>query len=390
MARKKTANTRRGIGRIGGAIVDDLNTLGESAGNPGLGTRLVREINQHLAVLNTRIEAQAGHHGTVTIAKQPKASSSHSAGPALDLQGGRGIGFSSQPTQDSEPITLEYWRKHEKDCFWFEKMFDECLDVMLDRRPCQPCVPVDCPSIIEMVGNDSGAAGGSDEERFTYTTRNSVPPPPNTLMVAFCITRLDGFGSPAVSSPGWTFQGKLSDFTWLTKVADGTETNWTFTIPFVPLGDRDNPPTLWVTTIQMAQVDLISRVPTGGPTPIIQHLNFEAFVFPDGIHVPPLTVDANGPYAYIQLFVGTTTAIASTSGIAPDPDPTPGILEWGGGSGGGFFGVGNTSIETSYCAVPCPEVGENTFHFAIATSEEHRGAATHGVALLLTFAPGKA
>jgi len=124
MAKRQPANLRRGIGQVSSAIAEELNAAGKDIGMPDIGTRLVSEINRHLAALNSRVEARAGHHGTVTIATQKKT-----VGPALDLQGGSAVGFSSQPRDGSEPITLEYWRKHEKDCQWFERMFDECIEL---------------------------------------------------------------------------------------------------------------------------------------------------------------------------------------------------------------------------------------------------------------------
>lgn len=132
MANKQATNLGQGIPRLGGELINRLNAV-----DPGLGTLLASEINHRTGIINSRLAAAAGHTGTVTIATQ-KRDSTGKAIPSMDIQGGRMVGLTSEPKDGSEPITLEYWRKHEKDCVWFEKMFDECIEEEVKRAAAVP------------------------------------------------------------------------------------------------------------------------------------------------------------------------------------------------------------------------------------------------------------
>lgn len=92
MARTTPRNLRRGVGRISGGIVDKLNALGRASGLEGhenIGSELAREINQHLAKISVRQDAQAGFGGPVAIAKQTRQSASGPPSPGLMLSGNR-------------------------------------------------------------------------------------------------------------------------------------------------------------------------------------------------------------------------------------------------------------------------------------------------------------
>jgi hypothetical protein len=92
MPKTSPRNLRRGVGRISGGIVEKLNAIGVASGLPGhenVGTELVREINQHLAKISVRQDAQAGFGGPVAIAPQGRQSASGPAPPGLIVGGNR-------------------------------------------------------------------------------------------------------------------------------------------------------------------------------------------------------------------------------------------------------------------------------------------------------------
>jgi hypothetical protein len=120
MAVGKAQNLRRGVGLIGGEVINRLNKLDD-----GLGTLLLREVNQRIAVLSGRIEAQAGHKGSVHIAPQGRDVSGKSK-PAIVLGGQRAAGM-DDPIDNEDGVNLRYFRRF-LNCDWFEKMFDECID----------------------------------------------------------------------------------------------------------------------------------------------------------------------------------------------------------------------------------------------------------------------
>jgi len=119
----KPRNLRRGnIGHIGGGIVDELNEL-----KPGLGTKLVREINHRLTVITTQLDAQAGHKGTVTIAKQTGNDDLGKPKPGILLEDDRvtGVAF---PKAGSDAVNLDYFRSF-LTCDFFLQMVEDCLEL---------------------------------------------------------------------------------------------------------------------------------------------------------------------------------------------------------------------------------------------------------------------
>ena len=120
MANKPPQNLRRGIGLIGGDVVDRLNKI-----DPGLGSLLVRSVNQKIAVLSSRIDAAAGHKGSVHIAPQGKDVTGKT-NPAIVL-GSQRAGGMADPIDNEDGVNLRYFRRF-LNCDWFEKMFDECIE----------------------------------------------------------------------------------------------------------------------------------------------------------------------------------------------------------------------------------------------------------------------
>lgn len=119
-----TKTPRRGaVSSISGSIVDDLNKL-----KPGLGTRLVREINQRIATINVQLDTQAGHRGTVTVAKQTRVSSTAgSSPPGIALQGDRVAGV-AWAQQGDEAVPLDQFRSF-LTCDFFLQMVEDCIDL---------------------------------------------------------------------------------------------------------------------------------------------------------------------------------------------------------------------------------------------------------------------
>ena len=117
MSKKNAQNLRRGIGLISGALVEELNTL-----SPGLGNRLSQEINQRLILVNNHLDAQSGHRGTVTIAKQDTANAA-----GLQLQNDRVTGV-AWATKGSDAVPLDQFRSF-MTCDWFMQMAEDCLEL---------------------------------------------------------------------------------------------------------------------------------------------------------------------------------------------------------------------------------------------------------------------
>lgn len=109
MGKQSAQNLRRGVGRIGGSIIDDLNALGEAAGKPGIGTRLAREINQKILKISARQDAQAGFRGSMAVAKQGRKSASGPADPAILLADDRISGL-GPGIQNKDAVNLEQLR----------------------------------------------------------------------------------------------------------------------------------------------------------------------------------------------------------------------------------------------------------------------------------------
>lgn len=118
---KPGQNTRRGVGRIGGGVEEELNKL-----SPGIGTTLVRELNQKLAVIGTRLAAQAGHHGTVEIVGQKAKDANAKLEPGLKLNSNRIAGV-DDPIDNEDAVNLRYFRRFQN-CDWFAQMAEDCLD----------------------------------------------------------------------------------------------------------------------------------------------------------------------------------------------------------------------------------------------------------------------
>lgn len=93
-------------------ITNLVSTL--NARKPGAGDQL----SQAITHLNNRLDAQAGYHGTVAVAKQ-------AVGAGLDLDGNRLTGV-ADPTQGSDIVNLQFFRRHET-CDVFRERFFECL-----------------------------------------------------------------------------------------------------------------------------------------------------------------------------------------------------------------------------------------------------------------------
>jgi hypothetical protein len=110
-------NQSTGIDNLTG---DDIKHLNES--RPGLGTKLHRLFNQ----INSKVEAQAGHFGTVTLKPQTKRDARGITKPTMHLNDGRLTGVAT-PVEGSDAINLDYFRRH-IDCNWFEQMAEDCLE----------------------------------------------------------------------------------------------------------------------------------------------------------------------------------------------------------------------------------------------------------------------
>ena len=97
------SNRRRGSSRLSAGIIDELNGLKD-----GLGSRLAGEINQHLANLSTRVDAQAGHKGTVVMAPQKRRDASGRQRHSLKPMGR--IGEVSDGLENLDAVNLQQLR----------------------------------------------------------------------------------------------------------------------------------------------------------------------------------------------------------------------------------------------------------------------------------------
>lgn len=119
----KPQNLRRGnIGRISGSLIAEIDEL-----KPGLGSKLVGEINKRLSVISTQLDAAAGHRGTVTIAKQKGTDAGGNPKPAIELQNDPVTG-AAWAKQGSDAVPLDQFRNF-FDCDWFLQMVEDCLDL---------------------------------------------------------------------------------------------------------------------------------------------------------------------------------------------------------------------------------------------------------------------
>ena len=106
----------RRVKKIDGSIRTDLNEL-----KPGLGDRLLSEINRNLSAISSRLSAQSGEKGSVGIVKQIQGK------PGLDLNDAtlRGLPL---PKQNRDLINLTYMRSF-FDCDTFAQMAADCLEL---------------------------------------------------------------------------------------------------------------------------------------------------------------------------------------------------------------------------------------------------------------------
>ena len=118
----KQNQRRSSIGPISGSLVDDLNALKD-----GLGTRLVREINHRISVINTQLDVQAGHRGTVMVAKQTTVDSSGKSVPGIQLERDRVSGV-AWAIDGSDAVPLEQFRSF-LTCDFFLQMVEDCIDL---------------------------------------------------------------------------------------------------------------------------------------------------------------------------------------------------------------------------------------------------------------------
>jgi hypothetical protein len=121
MAKKQRGGTNRNRG-FSGLSGDEIKVLNEL--KDGLGTK----IHSLTTGLSNRIDGASGHKGTVSMKPQTRRDVRGIVQPTMDFNQGR-LANLPLPEEGGDPVTLEYWRKHEKDCAWFEKMADDCLDL---------------------------------------------------------------------------------------------------------------------------------------------------------------------------------------------------------------------------------------------------------------------
>src|SRR5690349_19894640 len=104
---KKAANLRRGTGFLSGEVIADLNKV-----SPGFGDNLGRQFNAFLMSASRRLDAHAGHSGSVGVAKQTKTDARGVVKPALLLDGDRAGGNAAPPVDNGDLITLDFFRRN--------------------------------------------------------------------------------------------------------------------------------------------------------------------------------------------------------------------------------------------------------------------------------------
>lgn len=112
MPRQK--NSSRGVADVTNAV----RVLNDRT--PGAGDQLSQVIRH----LSGRIDAQAGHNGTVAIAKQPTTITGGTAA-GLNLNSTRLTGM-PDPVQGKDLVTLDFFRRHET-CDAFRQRVEDCL-----------------------------------------------------------------------------------------------------------------------------------------------------------------------------------------------------------------------------------------------------------------------
>lgn len=113
----KGKNLARGIVDIG-LVVATLNELSPGAGD---------QFSQAVTHLSNRAEAQAGHHGTVAIAKQTVKDALGNVAAGITLSNDRVTGVAT-PTEGTDAINLDFWRRHQT-CDELLKKIEECLEL---------------------------------------------------------------------------------------------------------------------------------------------------------------------------------------------------------------------------------------------------------------------
>lgn len=117
----KGANLARGIVDIS-LLVATLNDM-----SPGAGDQLSQAVNH----LSNRAEAQAGHRGTVTIAKQSKLDALGRPAAGIQLDNDRVTGV-AEPVEGSDAINLDFWRRSQT-CDELLKKIEECLQLPTEQ-----------------------------------------------------------------------------------------------------------------------------------------------------------------------------------------------------------------------------------------------------------------
>ncbi len=113
----KGKNLARGIVDIQ-LVVSVLNELSPGAGD---------QFSQAVTHLSNRAEAQAGHHGTVAIAKQAVKDALGNVAAGITLDNDRVTGV-APPTKGTDAINLDFWRRHQT-CDELLKKVEECLEL---------------------------------------------------------------------------------------------------------------------------------------------------------------------------------------------------------------------------------------------------------------------
>jgi hypothetical protein len=130
---RKAPNLRSGIPLIGGTLVDDLNTLGDSLGLQNVGGRLATALNRRFSTVNGRADALSGLQGSVVIAPQKRRAERGQPESAIKLSGGRIGEVDRAITDDQVPnwgqvrglFTCEAFGGHVSG---FEGWVEECVD----------------------------------------------------------------------------------------------------------------------------------------------------------------------------------------------------------------------------------------------------------------------
>lgn len=113
----KGQNLARGIIDIQ-LVVDAMNKLSPGAGE---------QFRAAIVHLSNRAEAQAGHHGTVAIAKQTKKDALGRVAPGIILDNDRVTGV-AEPREGSDAINLDFFRRHQT-CDELLQKIEDCLDL---------------------------------------------------------------------------------------------------------------------------------------------------------------------------------------------------------------------------------------------------------------------